>query len=47
MDRLLLLVVFLMFVSVFGLGFVVGYAVRAGISHHRRAKAERQRLVIH
>jgi hypothetical protein len=42
MDRFLLLVVFL----TFGLGFVAGYAVRAGISHHRRTRHERQRLLI-
>jgi hypothetical protein len=31
---------------VFGLGFAAGYAVRAAISRHHHARAERTRAVI-
>jgi len=36
----------LVVILIFGLGFVTGYAIRSGVSHHRRTKAERQRLLI-
>jgi NhaP-type Na+/H+ or K+/H+ antiporter len=35
------------FVAGITVGFVVGFAVRASISRHRRARAERNRMIVH
>jgi hypothetical protein len=34
-----------LFISILTVGFVLGYAVRASISHHHRAEARRKRLL--
>ena len=35
------------FMAGLGVGFVAGFAVRASISRHRRARAERNRMIVH
>ncbi|HXX08894.1 MAG TPA: hypothetical protein VEJ43_12605 [Pseudolabrys sp.] len=35
------------FVAGIAVGFVAGFAVRASISRHPRARAERNRLIVH
>jgi NhaP-type Na+/H+ or K+/H+ antiporter len=34
-------------IAALAVGFALGFGVRASISHYRRAKAERSRMVIH